>query len=134
MDKNNNDVNKFWLKFREAVIKNGIGEKYADHYVKWAQKFALSIKGIPLTKRSLDDIKRFIDKVKNEKNVQEWKVKQARESIYILYYKFLKIEAESLQSGNNQNYKKDEKPSTDKNLNMVTGRRGWGEIRLTHSF
>ena len=37
MDKYNNDVNKFWLKYREAVIENGIGEKYADHYVKWGE-------------------------------------------------------------------------------------------------
>ena len=37
MDKYNNDVNKFWLKYREAVIENSIGEKYADHYVKWGE-------------------------------------------------------------------------------------------------
>ena len=88
------------------VIEQGINEKYADYYVKWCQQFALSIKGKPLTKRSLDDIKRFINKVKSEKNTQEWKVKQAREAIYILYYKFLKIEVDNLQYGNNQNYKK----------------------------
>ena len=64
MDKNNYDVNKFWVKYREAVTENGIGEKYADYYVKWAQKFALSIKGKLLTKRSLDDIKRYINEVK----------------------------------------------------------------------
>ena len=44
MDKNNNDVNQFWDKYREVVIKNGVSEKYVDYYVKWAQKFALSIK------------------------------------------------------------------------------------------
>jgi integron integrase len=104
MDKNNNDVNRFWDKYREVVIKNGVSEKYADYYVKWAQKFALSIKGKPLNKRSLDDIKQFISKVKNYKNVQEWKVKQAREAIYILYYKFLKINVGDLQPDNNHNY------------------------------
>ena len=79
MDKNSNDVNKFWVKYRDVVIENGITDKYADYYVKWAQKFALSIKGKPLIKRSLDDIKRFIDKVKNEKNVQEWLIKEESE-------------------------------------------------------
>ena len=44
MDKNQSEVNEFWVKYREAVIENGIGEKYANHYVKWAKKFALSVK------------------------------------------------------------------------------------------
>jgi hypothetical protein len=35
MDKKHHDVNKFWLNFREAVIENGVPEKYADWYLKW---------------------------------------------------------------------------------------------------
>ena len=57
MTKNDNGVNAFWGDFRANVIENGVSEKYADWYVKWGQKFALSIKGKPLRKRSVDDIK-----------------------------------------------------------------------------
>ena len=39
MNKNNNDVNRFWVKYREVVIKNGVAEKYADYNVKWARRF-----------------------------------------------------------------------------------------------
>ena len=114
MDKKDNDVNRFWNKYHEAVIKNGVSEKYADYYVKWAQKFALSIKGKPLNKRTLDDIRQFISKVKNYKNVPEWKVKQVREAIYILYYKFLKINVGNLQPDNNHNQKELKKSSSSK--------------------
>ena len=81
MDKKDNDVNRFWNKYHEAVIKNGVSEKYADYYVKWGQKFATSMKGKPLRKRTLDDVKLFISRIKNQKNMQEWKVKQVREAI-----------------------------------------------------
>lgn len=94
MDKNHNDVNKFWDNFCDLVIKSGISEKYADSYVKWGEKFAISIKGKPLHKRTVDDIKTFLEKIKNQKNIREWEVKQAREALYLLYYKFLKIELE----------------------------------------
>ena len=82
MDKNHNEVNKFWVNFRSVVIEQGINEKNADWYVKWGQKFAMSIKGKPLYKRSLDDVKTFIAKLKGQRNIQEWKVKQAREALY----------------------------------------------------
>ena len=120
MDKKHHDVNKFWLNFRKAVIENGIDEKYAEGYVEWCKKFALSMKGKPLRKRNVDDIKGFISKIKNQKNVQEWKVKQAREALYILYYKFLKIPMEipqpdsanklkKLNNSSNNRYKKEER-------------------------
>lgn len=35
MDKNNNDVNKFWVHYHSVVTKSGVAEKYADVYVKW---------------------------------------------------------------------------------------------------
>ena len=66
MGKDHNDVNRFWVKFRGKVVESGISEKYADQYVKWGEKFALSLKGKPLRKRSFDDIKSFILNGNNE--------------------------------------------------------------------
>jgi integron integrase len=98
MVKNHNDVNRFWVNFRDEVIKSGIDEKYADAYVEWGEKFAISIKGKSLHKRTVDDIKSFLEKIRSQKNIQEWKVKQAREALYILYYRFLKMPLETNQS------------------------------------
>ena len=38
------DVNKFWAGFRKSVIKYGISASDADWYVKWGQKFDVSVK------------------------------------------------------------------------------------------
>ena len=34
MGKDHNDVNRFWVKFRDKIVESGISEKYADQYVK----------------------------------------------------------------------------------------------------
>ena len=54
-----NDVNKFWAAYRRTVIKCGVSQPDADWYVKWCEKFALSIKGKPLRKRTGDDVIAF---------------------------------------------------------------------------
>ena len=52
MDQKPNNVNKFWLSYRDAVVSSGIAEKTAEWYVHCAQKFAVSIKGKGLRSRS----------------------------------------------------------------------------------
>ena len=115
MEKYHNDVNNFWIKFRDKVIESGVSEKYADNYVQWGEKFAIFIKGKPLRRRTLDDIKLFLSKIKNQKNIQEWKVKQAREALYILYYKFLKVSPEISDSQYTDELKKLDKSAVNKN-------------------
>lgn len=44
MNRKSNNVNKFWLSYRDAVMASGIPEKAAEWYAHWAQKFAVSIK------------------------------------------------------------------------------------------
>ena len=40
MDRKSNNVNTFWLSYRDAVMASGMPEKTAEWYVRWAQKFA----------------------------------------------------------------------------------------------
>ena len=44
MDKYPGDVNRFWARYRDTVIEYNIPESQADEYIKWAEKFARSIK------------------------------------------------------------------------------------------
>lgn len=48
MERKPNNVNKFWLTYRDAVMASGIAEKTAKGYVRWAQEFAVSITSKPL--------------------------------------------------------------------------------------
>jgi hypothetical protein len=95
MENNKSEVNKFWIKFHDLVIENGIPEKHADWYVRWGQKFALSIKGKPLYRRTLDDVKAFLSNLQNQENIKPWQVQQARKAIYLLFNKYLNIPLQS---------------------------------------
>jgi integron integrase len=85
------DVNKFWDRFRDLVIQSGVSESYADWYVRWGQKFALSIKGRPLRRRTAEDIQLFLINISNKKSIQRWQVEQALEALKLLYNVYLKL-------------------------------------------
>jgi len=97
MYKNTVDVNSFWTDFSRVLSECGIDDKHAVYYLKWAQDFALSMKGVPLRERSVDDIRAFIDGLRT-RGLEDWQVDQARDSIAILYRKHLEIEFSALPS------------------------------------
>ena len=49
MDRKSNNVNTFWLSYRDAVMASGMPEKTAEWYVRWAQKFASCLEVCLLT-------------------------------------------------------------------------------------
>lgn len=91
MNQKTNNVNTFWSNFRNTVIRSGIDSPYADKYVKWAEQFAVSIKGRSLRQRTPKDIQQFLAKLKNRKGILAWQVEQARDALTILYHEFLKF-------------------------------------------
>jgi hypothetical protein len=42
------EVKEFWQIYKDIVIKTGVPVEKAVWYVRWAEKFAKSIKGKPL--------------------------------------------------------------------------------------
>ena len=70
MKNDNNDVNKFWERFHKTVINQGVSASEAYFYEKWGEKFAVSMKGIPLRQRTAEDIIEFIAKLKNDNNIK----------------------------------------------------------------
>jgi hypothetical protein len=94
-EKNHSYVNRFWANFRDTVIKNDIPDSQADSYVKWAENFAVSIKGKPLKERNLEEVKAYLAKLKEQKGISKMEIEQARRSLYLLYYKFLNFPLDS---------------------------------------
>lgn len=98
MDRKPNNVNKFWLSYRDAVVSSGIAEKTAEWYVHWAQKFAVSIKGKGLRSRSSKDVHSFLNQLERQDGIEQWQVEQAREALVFLYRDFLKLNLRSKKS------------------------------------
>lgn len=92
MAKKPNNVNEFWDSYRRAVISSGVPDTKVKWYLRWAEKFAVSLKGKPLRARSAEDVKDFLSGLENEPGVEPWQVKQAQDALLSLYHDFLKID------------------------------------------
>jgi integron integrase len=101
MDKPNN-VNDFWDSYRNVVVEAGIPERNADWYVRWAEKFAKSIKNKPLRKRGASDIDNFLSELSNQTGIESWQVRRAEDAILLLYKNFLNIDLDFKQSRTNR--------------------------------
>ena len=59
--------------------------------MKWAQSFAVSLRGLPLRERTLRHIRTFLLTLSGKTNVNKWQVDQAAEALRILYKDFLHL-------------------------------------------
>lgn len=82
----------FWGGFLECVLKNGVSEEHARWYVNWANKFARSIRGVPLRERSIDDVRKYLDNLKADESIAPWQAEQAQKALRLLYEKYLLID------------------------------------------
>lgn len=79
----------------DAVVVSGVQEAIAELYVRWAQRFAISIKGKPLRARFSEDVRRVLRDLKCQEGIEPWQTKQAREALTFLYRDFLKLDRPS---------------------------------------
>lgn len=101
MDKPNN-VNDFWDSYRDVLAEAGIPVRNADWYVRWAEKFAESIKNKPLRQRGASDIENFLFELSNQSGIESWQVRQAEDAILLLYKNLLNIDLVFKQSRTNR--------------------------------
>jgi len=62
---------------------SGVAETMAIWYVNWAQKYAGSLKGKSMRSRSTGDVRRFLDSLEKQENIEPWQVKQSRDSLAV---------------------------------------------------
>ena len=74
----------FWGDFADCVRREGIPEGQIRWFLRWAERFARSLRGIPLRDRSIEDVRRFLDDLKADEDVAPWQLEQARNAIGIL--------------------------------------------------
>ena len=74
------------------MVAEGVPEATADWYLRWARRFAVSIKGKPIRSRSSEDVNNFLNSLKGQDGVEPWQIKQAKDALVVLYRDFLKID------------------------------------------
>ncbi|WP_363324373.1 tyrosine-type recombinase/integrase [uncultured Desulfuromonas sp.] len=83
-------ISDFWSAFSHFLAKEGIPETKAIWHVRWAERFAKSVKGVPLRERSPSQVKAFLSDLERQGRFEPWQITQARESLSHLYRGFLK--------------------------------------------
>lgn len=138
MRKKAKDVKDFWVAYGDAVVDSGIPEATAKWYVRWARKFALSIKGKPLRERSAEDVRVFLSALESQENIEQWQVKQASDALAFLYRDFLRLDLEAqLAEGKDQGSGADfrDKVPSKAELDSLHGdifKKLRSELRLRH--
>ena len=80
---------RFWDAFQACVEENRVRPDRSTFYVKWAQSFVDFVPGKKLRDRSPEDIRSFLEDLRNHPKVEKWQVRQAEHSLKILYEQFL---------------------------------------------
>ena len=80
---------RFWEAFKACLEENRIRPDRSNFYVKWAQAFVDFRPGKKLRDRSAEDIRSFLENLRNRPRIEEWQVQQAESSLKILYEEFL---------------------------------------------
>jgi hypothetical protein len=80
---------KFWDAFQACVEDNRVRPDRSPFYVKWAQTFVDFQPGKRLRQRSRQDIEAFLADLARRPGIEDWQVRQAAQSLKILYESFL---------------------------------------------
>ena len=130
-------ISDFWQKYRQKVIASGVPERFAEWYVRWAQKFAVSMKGKPLRQRTWKDVEEFLRSMKGQKGVEPWQVDQAKAALELLYSEFLKLDLKGQgEAHRDENYAEepDINGGTDLFLDHVKSKDELEEKGFTYSW
>jgi len=82
----------FWGKYADSVRKAGVPDEQVKWFLRWAERFARAVRGVPIRQRSVEDVRSFLDDLKADERFAPWQVRQARKAVAILYRDHLGID------------------------------------------
>jgi len=86
----------FWRGYADCCRKAGVPDERVRWYLRWAERFARAVRGVPLRERATEDVKRFLEDLKADETLAPWQVEQARKAIGVLYRDYLRIDPRSM--------------------------------------
>jgi len=89
---NQEQIARFWNKYRMALAAHHIHGKTADWYVKRAEFFIKSAKGLKLREHSPEDIKAYLSRQILDYHLADWQLSQAVDALKILFMETVKVE------------------------------------------
>lgn len=93
MNETESKLHKFWDDYADCVAAAGVAAKQVEWYVRWARDFAISLKGVPLRERTVEQATAYLAGL-GQRRLQKWRIAQARVALEILYRDHLQMPME----------------------------------------
>ncbi len=74
MNREAKQVKQFWQDYRAAVLSQGVPQARTEWLVRWAQRFARALPGVPLRSRTAEHVTAFLSHLGQQANVEPWQV------------------------------------------------------------
>lgn len=84
------DYVPLWNKMLILLQERKTNPNVIPHQIRWAKAFAQSLNDKPLKETKITDIKNYIEQLNCNKTIQSYQVKQAIDSLFILFIEVLK--------------------------------------------
>jgi integrase-like protein len=82
-------VKDVWQEYRAAILRQGVPPARAEWFVRWAQRFARAVPGVPLRTRTAAHVRAFLCDLESQAHVESWQVEQAQKALRVLYQEYL---------------------------------------------
>jgi hypothetical protein len=63
-------VKDCWQEYRPAVLRQGVPPTRADWFVRWAQRFARAMPGVPLRTRTEAHVRAFLSDLEGQAHME----------------------------------------------------------------
>lgn len=84
MNRQAKHVKQLWPGYRAAILHQGMPHARAAWLVRWAQRFARTLPGVPLRSRTAAHVQAFLSTFAQPANIEPWQVEQGQEALQVL--------------------------------------------------
>ena len=81
----------FLTEYQTTLKKLYVPDNKIKFYIVWVMRFATFLNGVPMGQASQEMIGAFLADLRNDSNIKEWQIDQARHALEMLYKECLKI-------------------------------------------
>jgi Phage integrase, N-terminal SAM-like domain len=78
------EVKHLWQEYRAVISSQGVPDSSADWLVRWAQRFARAMPGLPLRACTQAHVRAFLSDLAQQAHVESWQVNQAQDALRVL--------------------------------------------------
>ncbi|MBW1794340.1 MAG: hypothetical protein JRJ38_07905 [Deltaproteobacteria bacterium] len=95
---NQDRTNAFWGRYKRALADEGLRGKEADWYIKRAESFIKSARGLRLKEHTAEDLRAYLCRQAIDGWLKDWQYGQMVDALRILFRQIVKSQTDALSA------------------------------------